>query len=103
MSQMPVSADVIGRIRRYRLARNMSAQALADAITAAGFHIQRAQIAKLETGKAHTAPVDLVAAAAKVFSLPIAAMFHGEPCPTCAGKPADGFTCNTCGSGSPTA
>ncbi|WP_326797479.1 helix-turn-helix domain-containing protein [Streptomyces sp. NBC_01808] len=92
-----VSADVIARIRAYRIGRRMSAQKLADAITAAGYPITRAVISNQETGRVGTIPVDLVVAAAQVFGLSIAEMFEGGPCPTCAGRPPAGFTCKACG------
>ncbi|HET6355998.1 helix-turn-helix transcriptional regulator [Streptomyces sp.] len=99
---LPVSAAVIARIRRHRQARKMSAQTLADAITANGYHLQRATLANQEAGRAQTIPIDLIAAAAKVFGLPITALLEDVACGTCGGKPPRGFACITCGAGTPT-
>ncbi|WP_424862135.1 helix-turn-helix domain-containing protein [Streptomyces sp. MMS24-I29] len=96
---MKISADIIARIRAYRVGRRMSAQQLADAITAAGFPITRGVIANQENGRVETIPVDQVVAAAQVFGLHAVELFHGDPCAACAGLPPEGFTCNTCGTG----
>jgi len=97
--QMPVSAGVIARIRACRKVRGMSVQALADAITADGYKVQRSTLANHESGRHQTVPADLVYAAARVFGVPVGALFDDAPCSTCGGEPPAGFTCNACGAG----
>ncbi|MGW4648065.1 helix-turn-helix domain-containing protein [Kitasatospora sp. NPDC004289] len=101
MTTQPTSAEVIARIRRHRLADGMSAQALADALTANGHPIARSTIAKQETGKATAITVDQVVATAQVFKIPPEALLSDMPCAICEGEPPAGFACNLCGAGTP--
>ena len=99
--QMPVSADVMARIRGYRKAQGMSVQALADAITANGYRVQRSTLANHEGGRHQTLPVDLVCAAASVLGVPVAALLSDTRCSACNDNPPRGFTCNACAAGRP--
>lgn len=96
-----VSRAVIARIRRERLARRMSTQELADAVTAAGYYVTRGNLAMKETATAGErgviVSVDLLHAVAQVFDLPVADLLSLEPCHACGDAPPPGFTCNTCG------
>lgn len=100
--QLPTSAAVIARIRSYRKAQGVSVQALADAITANGYHCLRSTLANHEGGRHQTIPVDLVCEAARVLGVPVAALLSDTACSVCDDKPPRGFTCNACGAGGPT-
>lgn len=94
---LPVTATAIRRIRRMRTQRRMSAAALAEALTANGYPTSRAVLANQDCGRVQTIPVDLVAAAAKVFGVTVAELLEAAACSACGGEPPEGFTCNTCG------
>jgi transcriptional regulator with XRE-family HTH domain len=99
---LPVSEQVMARIRRFRKTRGMSAQALADAITEHGYAISRSVLANQEARRIQTVPVDLAKAAADVFGIPIGDLFEGPFCSTCRDEPPSGFTCNACGASATT-
>jgi transcriptional regulator with XRE-family HTH domain len=95
----PVSAEVIAQLRAIRNERKVSAQELADRMTAAGYPIKRSVIANLESGRRAEVSVDHLAIAAKALGVDPAAILRrvAAPCPHCTGQPPAGFTCNTCG------
>lgn len=95
----PVSAEVIAQLRAIRNELKVSAQELADRMTAAGYPIKRSVIANLESGRRAEVSVDHVAIAAKALGVDPAAIVRRvtAPCPHCTGQPPAGFTCNTCG------
>ncbi|MFF8482311.1 helix-turn-helix domain-containing protein [Streptomyces antibioticus] len=99
--QLPDSAAVVARIRNYRKAQGISAQALADAITADGYRCLRSTLANHEGGRHQTIPVDLVCAAARVLGVPVAVLLSDTACSVCDDEPPRGFTCNACGAGKP--
>lgn len=91
------SAAVTIRMRRYRLERGWSVQKLADAITAAGYRVERSVLANQEAGRKQTVPVDLVVIAALVLDIPVQHLLADAPCRHCQDAPPPGFTCNSCG------
>lgn len=93
-----VSAEVGARIKRARKGRGFSAQALADAITARGYAVSRATVAKIENGLKETTPVDVVVHAARVLQVPmLTLLLDGEWCERCHDNPPAGFACTECG------
>lgn len=94
----PVSARVVAGLRALRIERKISAQELADGMTAAGYPIKRSVIANLESGRRAEVSVDHLAAAAQALGVDAAALLRRvtAPCPHCKGQPPVGFTCNTC-------
>lgn len=98
MSQGVVSAEVGARLKIARRGRGMSAQALADAITARGYEVHRATIAKIENGIKETVPVDVVVHAARVLQVPVLRLLvDSEWCGHCHDAPPAGFACPECG------
>ncbi|MFJ2004779.1 helix-turn-helix transcriptional regulator [Streptomyces chartreusis] len=95
----PISAEVIARLRALRRIRKVSAQVLAERMTAAGYPIKRSVIANLESGRRAEVSVDHLVAAAEALGTTAEAILSGPmpTCPTCKGEPPTGFTCNTCG------
>jgi transcriptional regulator with XRE-family HTH domain len=94
----PISADVIAKLRALRQIQKVSAQKLADRVSALGFPVSREVIANWESGKKATICVDFVVLAAKALDTTAEAILN-EPvlCPSCKGETPAGFTCNTCG------
>lgn len=93
-----VSAEVIDKIRALRKMQKISAQTLADRISAAGWPVSRAQVANYENQRANTLPLDFVVYAAEALGTTVHALLTEDVvCPGCAGAPPAGFTCNTCG------
>lgn len=98
MTQGVVSAEVGARIKRARKGRGFSAQALADAITARGYAVHRATIAKIENGIKETIPIDIVVHAARVLQVPVLRLLvNSEWCGHCHDDPPVGFACPECG------
>lgn len=98
MTQGAVSAEVGARIKRARKGRGFSAQALADAITARGYEVHRATIAKIENGLRETTPVDVVVHAARILQVPVLSLLiDGIWCEHCCDAPPPGFACPECG------
>jgi transcriptional regulator with XRE-family HTH domain len=95
----PVSAALIAEVRNRRQAARISARALAEAMTKAGYPISREVISNQESGRVGSVSVDFLAASARALGTTGIALLAAflEPCPTCAGRPPVGFTCNTCG------
>jgi transcriptional regulator with XRE-family HTH domain len=96
---LPVSAKVIEKLRVARQANSVSARALAEAMTEAGYPIQRSVIANLESGRRAEVSVDHLVIAARALGIDAAILLREitAPCPRCDGTPPEGFTCNTCG------
>lgn len=98
MSQEAVSAAVAVRIHAARKSQGMTAQALADAITAKGYGVSRTVIAKIESGVRETVPVDVVVHAAQVLHVPVLRLLATVPwCTCCNDTPPGGFSCLACG------
>lgn len=96
----PISAEVVARLRALRKIQKVSAQRLADEVTALGFEISRVMVTNYESGKKLTIPVDFLVLASQVLGTTAAAILSGPvACPGCKGEPPAGFTCNTCGAG----
>lgn len=94
----PVAARVIAELVAARRAKKVSAQKLADGMTAAGYPINRSVIANLESGRRAEVSVGHLAAAALVLGLDAAAILRrAAPCPKCQNEPPPGFACKTCG------
>lgn len=95
---LPLSKDLIDKLRTLRKIHGVSAQELADRMTAQGFRITRGVIANCENGRVQTLSVDHADHAARALGTTLVQLIS-EPaeCPTCKGKPPTGFTCNTCG------
>lgn len=98
-STLPVSAKAIAKLRIIRQGRAVSARALAEAMTEAGYPIQRSVIANLESGRRAEVSVDHLVIAARALGVDASILLREitDPCPRCKGKPPEGFTCNTCG------
>ncbi|MYX67314.1 helix-turn-helix protein [Streptomyces sp. KhCrAH-43] len=96
---LPISARVIEKLREARRANLMSARALAEAMTGAGYPIQRSVIANLESGRRAEVSIDHVVIAARALRVDVSALLREitDPCLCCEGTPPEGFTCNTCG------
>jgi transcriptional regulator with XRE-family HTH domain len=94
----PLSAELNQKLRRLRKLQQVSAQVLADRITAQGYPVQRTTIANYENDRAATLSVDYVAHAATALGTTLAALLAGPvECSVCRGAAPEGFTCNTCG------
>jgi len=94
----PLSADITTKLRTLRKMQRISAQALADRVTAGGYRVGRGTIASYEIGRADVLPLDYAARAAEVLATTLAALLTGSvECPACHGAQPEGFTCNTCG------
>ena len=116
--------DIAGRqIRQVRRQRGWTAEHLASRFADAGISIPHTVITETETGRRdRRLPVDEVLAFAHILAVPPLALLipgandvlqvvpgvemdaakalewmQGDLCETCHGKPAAGFTCNTCG------
>jgi transcriptional regulator with XRE-family HTH domain len=76
----------------------VSAQELADRMTAAGYPIKRSVIANLESGRRAEVSVDHLAAAAQALGVDAATILRWatDPCPNCKGEPPVGFVCTIC-------
>lgn len=93
-----VTAEVIARIRRVRRERGVSAQALADAITARGHKVSRETLAGAENGFRATISVDLLVHAARFLNVSPARLLSDGPwCAACNDSPPPGFICKECG------
>lgn len=95
----PISAEVIAKLRALRQIQKVSAQELAERMSAAGYPIKRSVIANLESGRREEVSVDHLVAAAQALGTTAAAILNGPMpvCPICENEPPAGFTCNTCG------
>lgn len=100
MSDYPLSAELFTKVRTLRNLQGVSAQALADRMTAQGFHINRSVIANCESGRVRSMSVDFASHAARALGLTLIELLT-EPavCKSCQGTPPVGFTCNKCGAG----
>lgn len=97
-SAPPVSLHVIAVLRRLRMAQRVSAQKLADRVSALGYPVGRSTIANLEANRLSAVTLDYAALAAEALGTSLAAILAGdEDCPQCRGVGPAGFTCNTCG------
>ncbi|MBT2429388.1 helix-turn-helix domain-containing protein [Streptomyces sp. ISL-112] len=96
---LSISARVIEKLRDARRANSVSARALAEAMTEAGYPIQRSVIANTESGRRAEVSVDHLVAAARALGVDPSVLLRKvtDPCPHCHGAAPRGFTCNTCG------
>lgn len=101
MSDRSLSAELFAKVRTLRKLQGVSAQALADRMTAQGFQVIRSVIANGESGRVRSMSVDFASHAARALGITLTELLT-EPavCKTCNGEPPAGFTCNTCGGGS---
>lgn len=101
LAQQPVTAAVVRGLRSARKTRGVSAQELAERMTATGYPMKRSVIANVESGRRAEISVDYLAAAAAALELDAPSVLRSvvAPCPQCKGDPPTGFTCNTCGTG----
>lgn len=101
MSDFSLSVEMFTKVRTLRKLQGLSAQALADRMTAQGFHVIRSVIASGESGRVRSMSVDFASHAARALGLTLIELLT-EPavCKACKGEPPAGFTCNTCGGGS---
>ncbi|MFI1165593.1 helix-turn-helix domain-containing protein [Streptomyces sp. NPDC020801] len=94
----PITARVLRELTAIRRQMKVSAQELADRMTAAGYPIKRSVIANLETGRREEVSVGHLAIAAQVLGVDAATILrHAAPCPRCHNEPPAGFACQTCG------
>lgn len=94
----PIAARVIAELVAVRRAKKVSAQKLADEMTAAGYPINRGVIANLESGRRAELSVGHLVIAAQVLGIDAASVIRRcAPCPQCKNAPPDGFACKTCG------
>ncbi|MFI8535416.1 helix-turn-helix domain-containing protein [Streptomyces aquilus] len=97
----PIAARVINELTALRRQCKISAQQLADRMTAAGYPTNRSTIANLENGRRTEISVGHLAFAAQALGADAAAILRrAAPCPQCANDPPTGFVCGTCGSSS---
>lgn len=95
---LPVSAEVVAKVRKLRQIQKVSAQQLADRMTELGFTISRGVLANIESGRVASVSVDFLDAAARALGTDaVALLARPVVCPACKGEPPAGFTCNTCG------
>lgn len=99
-----VSLAAIGRVRKLRQARGLSAQGLVDLVQAQGVPITRAVVANMESGRRAVMTVDELCALAEVLgSTPEGLLGSAPLCGTCRGEPPAGFSCLNCGESGATA
>lgn len=100
MSNFSLSSELFVKVGILRKLQGVSAQTLADRMTAQGFHVIRSVIANGETGRVRSMSVDFASHAARALGLTLAELLT-EPaeCKACKGEPPAGFTCNMCGTG----
>ncbi len=97
----PIAVRVIAALTAARRQKKISAQKLADGMTAAGYPIKRSVIANLETGRRAEISVGHLVAAAQVIGIDAALVLRqAAPCPQCQNEPPAGFACTTCGAAS---
>jgi transcriptional regulator with XRE-family HTH domain len=94
--QNAVTREVVGRIRKLRKERKVSAQKLADRCQDLGFQVPRMVIANLESGRRDSITVDELATLASALQVPVAGLLMTR-CQSCYDNPPAGFTCNACG------
>jgi predicted DNA binding CopG/RHH family protein len=95
---LPLSSELIDKIRTLREIKKVSAQKLADLMVEQGYQVSRSMIANYEAKRVASIAIDYVAHAAQALGIPFVTLLV-EPvqCPACKGSPPEGFTCNTCG------
>ncbi|MEU5772634.1 hypothetical protein ABZ819_04930 [Streptomyces venezuelae] len=93
-----VSAAVIQELATARRGHRMSAQRLAEQMTAAGYPIKRSVIANVESGRREEISVDYLSAASLALKADAAEILRRAtgPCLNCKGAPPHGFICATC-------
>lgn len=102
MSQaLPVTAEIIARVRTLRKERGISAKTLAETMTANGYPTSRTSIAQGECGDRKEVSVDWVVAVARALSVPVELVFRGPSCTACNDMPPKGFSCYACEKGNP--
>ncbi|HKX45306.1 MAG TPA: helix-turn-helix domain-containing protein [Planctomycetota bacterium] len=98
MSDYSLSAELFTKVRTLRKLQGLSAQALADRMTAQGFHIIRSVVANGEIGRVRSMSVDFADHSARALGLTLTQLITDPAvCTSCKGEPPAGFTCNTCG------
>lgn len=91
-----VSAQFVQNMRILRRRFNLTAEGLAEQVSARGYHIGRTSLGALETGTSVIVPLDLAVPVAQVLGVSLAGML--EPlCEQCQGAPPAGFACRACG------
>ena len=98
---LPVTAEVIERVRVLRKERGLSARDLADRMTAGGYATSRTAIAQGECGYRKEVSVDWVVAVARALGVPPELVFRGPNCTACNDMPPKGFSCYACEKGNP--
>jgi transcriptional regulator with XRE-family HTH domain len=94
----PISARVVAELRELRQRQKVSARVLAERMTGAGYQIDRAVIAKMETGRREELSVGHLVAAAQALGADAAAILRrAAPCSECKNEPPAGFVCRACG------
>lgn len=96
---LPVTAAVVDRVRRMRMAQGISAKDFARRMTDAGYRTSRTSIAQGECGYRKEVSVDWVVAAAGALGVPADVIFWGPHCTECYDIPPSGYSCNSCGKG----
>jgi transcriptional regulator with XRE-family HTH domain len=97
----PLSAELIAKVRTLRKIQKISAEALTQRMTDAGYPIRRPVLANMEGGRVATVSIDFLDAAAKALGTDLVTLIEQPaPCSKCLGNPPAGFTCNTCGGAS---
>ena len=93
-----LTPSIVERMRFMRKVRGMSAQVLADAMTADGYKMLRTSLANLEGGARKSVSAGELVAFSRALGVPLDYWFTGEGlCQTCVNKPPAGFRCETCG------
>lgn len=97
----PVTHFAITRIRAIRKQRGITAEELAEAMTRAGYRVDRPLITRAEIGMRKEISVDWLMAAAEALDVPPASLLGRPSCEQCLDVPPPGFSCTTCGTSAP--
>lgn len=95
--QRPITRIAVANIRTIRKKRGISSEALAKAMTQAGYRVDRTLISQVENGHRQQISVDWLMAAATALAVPAAALLSQPNCTACFDAPPPGFACRTCG------
>lgn len=96
-SPLPLSEKAAERIRAFRTTRRISAEKLAQELTAGGYAISRGALANIENKRFKTVPVDLLARLMWYFDVSYGGFFGGPLCNGCRDDPPKAYICKVCG------
>lgn len=93
---LPLSETVAARIRAFRTTRGLSAEKLAQELTAGGFKISRGVLANIENGRSRAVSVDLLHHVMAYFDVTYYDFFEGPLCNGCRDNPPQTYICRVC-------